>query len=260
MIDVLNLSVTLIRARCRGAAPEQTNISSATGFFYREGTRTYLITNKHVVFDREKGLYPDNLQIRVHTSQTSSISNRDITITLYGNDQRRLWLEHHNPRVDVVAIPIDNHIQAGDLIHCFSSTDLPPPDIILDVQDNCMVVGYPMGFHDAVHNFPIKRVGTIASPYGAHFPRDGNEDPLFLLDAILHPGTSGSPVILPPTTARRTLEGAVARLILGSFPYQLLGINSGAYPSLNLNLVWYAELIQEIVPPTPAPPSPQPAR
>ena len=139
-VEPLNLSVTFIRARCRGAAPEQTNIGSATGFFYREGTRTCLITNRHVVFDSEKGFYPDNLQIRVHTSQTSSILNREIALALYDNDQRRLWLEHASPRVDVVAIPIDGHIQARDVIHCFSSADLPPPNIFLDVQDNCMVV------------------------------------------------------------------------------------------------------------------------
>jgi hypothetical protein len=158
-----------------------------------------------------------------------------------------------------MAVPIDSYIQAGDVIHCFSSADLPPPNIFLDVQDNCMVVGYPMGFHDNVHNFPIKRVGTIASPYGADFSRDGTSSPLFLLDATLHPGTSGSPVILPPTTTRRIFDGAIIRQTIGKSHYQLLGVNSGAYTGLNLNMVWYAELIQEIVPPTPAPPSPQPS-
>jgi hypothetical protein len=264
LIDILNLSVTLISARCTGTAPEETTVGSATGFFFREEDRTFLITNKHVVLDQENGYYPDNLQIRVHTSRSSAIPTRDINIALYGTDHRRVWNEHQNVRVDVVAIPIDGYLQTGDLIHCFNSNDLPPTNIVLDVQDNCMVVGYPLGFHDALHYFPIKRVGTIATPYGAYFPRDGHEDPLFLLDTTLHPGTSGSPVVLPPTTTRRVLEGNVIQTVLGSFPYQLLGVNSGTYTTLNLGLIWYANLIQQIIPPRPAslasPPTSPPAQ
>jgi V8-like Glu-specific endopeptidase len=253
-IDALNFSVTLIIRRCHGEAPQQTIVGSATGFFFVNNDRRYLITNKHVVVDQEHQIYPDNLVIRVHTSPTSTVQNREITIPLYDSSNHMLWLEHQDSTVDVVAIPIDNHIQSGDAIHYLSSRDMPPPNLLLTVQDNCMIVGYPAGFYDNIHNLPITRVGTIASPYRAHFQNQR----FFLLDATLHPGTSGSPVILPPTTSRRTIDGTNIGVGLGYFPYRLLGINSGEYSSagaaLGLHRVWYSNLIQEILP-APSPPT-----
>jgi hypothetical protein len=245
--DVINFAVTLIRMRSHGEAPNQCEVGSATGFFFQTGSRKYLVTNRHVVIDEGKSFYPDNLLIRVHTSSTSNILNRDITIPLYGPDHQAEWLEHENHEIDIVAIPIDDFIQSTDVVHYFTPSDLPPSNLIIGVQENCMVIGYPLGFYDSVHNLPITRFATMASVYGAHF---GGKR-FFLVDATLHPGTSGSPVILPPQLARRTIDGtgSVTTSIGGPMSYCLLGVNSGMYMEA-LNCVWYSDLIPEIIPST----------
>lgn len=116
--------------------------------------------------------------------------------------------------------------------------------MLLSFGDLVLVVGYPMEFHDRMHNLPITKSGTAASTYGAHF--EGR--PIFLIDANLQPGTSGSPVLMPAGNVRRLRSGGVA---MGNFPPHLLGINSGEYSvesiKLGLHAVRYSNLIQEIV-------------
>lgn len=99
-IDAINYGVTLIKMRSRGEGPRQCDVGSATGFFFQDHNRKYLITNKHVVVGEREGFYPDNLLIRVHSSQESNAVNRDISIPLYGSDHRQLWLEHRDREVD----------------------------------------------------------------------------------------------------------------------------------------------------------------
>jgi len=247
-IDPLNYSVTLIRMQVRGEAPSQCGVGSATGFFFQDSDRKYLITNRHVVIEGEKNFYPDNLLIRIHTSRQSNLPNRDITIPLYDDNNEKLWLEHTNQEIDVAAIHIDSFLLENDVVYPFTSQNIPPSNtILLGVQDNCMVIGYPLGFCDTVHNLPITRVGAIASPYGAFFRGQRH----FLLDATLHPGTSGSPVVLPPSRERRIITERGDIVYERREPTYLIGINSGEYGELGLNAVWYSNIIQEIISPPP---------
>ena len=79
----------------------------------------------------------------------------------------------------------------------------------------------------------------IASQYGINF----NKKPYFLIDANLHPGTSGSPVVNSHHTLFReqgSKEG-----------YKLFGIQSAQHlvdgEPLGLNVVWYSYLLNEII-------------
>ena len=246
ILDPFMVSVTVIRILSTGSAPDPCNVGSATGFFYETGENKYLITNRHVVIDERRRFYPDSLLMRVHTSQTSTTPNRDVTISLYGRDRNPVWLEHptHGNTIDVVAINIDSYLQSQDFITYWSAKSSVHPDVAIGLGESVLVVGYPMEFYDRTHNLPITKTGTLASPYGAHF--EGR--PIFLIDANLQPGTSGSPVILPPGSSRRQRSGGLA---VGNFPPHLLGINSGSYSArgveLGLNTVWYLELIEDIV-------------
>jgi len=99
-------------------------------------------------------------------------------------------------------------------------------------------------FYDSKHYLPIVRSGTLATTYDTVF----RGQPVFLIDANLHPRTSGSPVVLPRSTIQTAVSGEVR---MGHFPPYLLGVNSGEYHvegiSLGLNTVWYARLILDIV-------------
>jgi hypothetical protein len=67
--------------------------------------------------------------------------------------------------------------------------------------------------------------------------------PLFLIDSVLHPGTSGSPVITAPTVLNEMPQG----FSIGPQQWHFLGVNSGSFGELQLNTVWYAPLIVELV-------------
>ena len=121
------------------------------------------------------------------------------------------------------------------------------------------MVGFPLGFHDALHHLPVVRQAVIASSFGLRFQGQG----FFLPDARTHRGTSGAPVVMR------------APGLPGGLPWKLLGVHSARMDmgsrdleldeSLGLNCAWYADIIMTLtgdpVPvPAPAPvPVPVPA-
>jgi hypothetical protein len=100
------------------------------------------------------------------------------------------------------------------------------------------IIGYPLGFHDEIHNLPVYRKAMIASCYGVNF----SGLPYFLIDANLHPGTSGSPVVNSHHTLFKERDGKEG--------YALFGVHSAEHivdqDPLGLNVVWYAYLLVEI--------------
>jgi len=108
-------------------------------------------------------------------------------------------------------------------------------------------MGYPETFHDRRHNLPIFRNAMIASSYRVPF----QGMPLFLTDANLHPGTSGSPVITKPKSAWVDDKGNT-NLVTGTV-YYLVGVHSGTIDpamtggkDIGLGAAWYADLVEDI--------------
>lgn len=103
---------------------------------------------------------------------------------------------------------------------------------------NVVVVGYPLGFYDKKNNLPVYRKASIASAYGINF----GGLPYFLVDANLHEGTSGSPVVNSHHTLFK--EGDKKE------GYKLFGIHSAEHvvdeDPLGLNVVWYADVLVDI--------------
>ncbi len=222
-------------------------VGNATGFFYEDRDKNlYLVTNRHVVIDEKKGYFPDRIVIRVHVDLINIKRNRNITIELYDDEKKPVWLEHKNVVLDdyygcvpdVVAIPIEK--EDDWVIDAFSKRELPPAAIDLLPGDDLIVLGYPLGFYDEEHNLPIARKASIASIYRTLF----RGMPCFLIDAKLHPGTSGSPVLTKPSVIVTEMGNV---LLSTERIFYLIGINSGAFPNLDLGVVWYAELIEEII-------------
>src|SRR6058998_3594132 len=80
-------------------------ITSATAFFWTDNARTFVVTNKHVILgDNFANPRPlTSIRLRCHTTANPSVSN-DVDVPLF-NGSSPIWLEHNNPRVDVVVIP-----------------------------------------------------------------------------------------------------------------------------------------------------------
>lgn len=127
----------------------------------------------------------------------------------------------------------------------------------LSLWDNLVVIGYPMGLHDEEHNLPIFPRANLASVPSVPF----NREPKFLIDAQLHPGMSGSPVLIRSEEyygglanwqkEHEHLEGEIIERIRWSMSRALVGVHSGEYskydPQLGLHNVWFAGLIRDLI-------------
>ena len=165
-----------------------------------------------------------------------------------------MWLEHtiRGTEIDVVAIPLDRvQVESRFFVRAFQTSDHIPQNVDISIGEDVMVIGYPLGFHDALHNLPIVRNAIISSVYPAPF--QGN--PIILIDSRLHRGTSGSPVLTKPSQMIRYTDGSTA--ILGGPKSFLVGVHSATFDipgrdpnqdePLGLNIVWFASLIPEII-------------
>ncbi|RLG75606.1 MAG: hypothetical protein DRO14_04395 [Thermoprotei archaeon] len=225
----------------------KTRIGYATGFFYKDLTTgdMYLITNRHVIINETKQYFPEYIVIRVHIDRHDLTKNREVKIQLYKNG-KPIWIEHPNLSFDnqigaipdIVAIPVQP--ENNWLVDPLSKNIFPPLDIVLVPGDDLIVLGYPLGFYDEHHNLPIARRAALSSPFGVRF----RGYPFFLVDAKLHVGTSGAPVFTKPTTAIVRKE----KVEISSRPVTFfIGVHSAIYPNLELSIVWYAWIIEEII-------------
>jgi len=238
---ITDLVVTVTRVlQIRG----DSEVGSASGFFYLNRERLFLVTNRHVVIDETKGHRPDALKIRVHTDPTNITRNIDIVTPLYEGTERR-WLESEETNADVAAIELNRSEIEGYVIKAFSAANMPPNDVVIDLGESVLVLGYPLGFYDDIHNLPIIRNAILASVYPVPFR--GN--PYFLIDGRLHEGMSGSPIITKPSPIRPTKKGIS---FMGGPVTFLLGILSHTFPvpkgiePLDLSAVWFASLVDSI--------------
>jgi Trypsin-like peptidase domain len=215
-------------------------LGTATGFFFLNDNHLYLVTNRHVVREDNSTIFPDKLRIRLHTNAADHTQNSSYDLPLYKNGIST-WRE--KPGVDLVAIELSQTEMSRFVIKAFAPSFFAPADIVIATGDDVVVIGYPRGFSDVLHNYPVTRTGAIASAYPIPF----NGQPYFLVDARLHPGTSGSPVLTKPSSTLLTQTGL---LHPGGVTTYFLGVNSGEviFPgeSSGLNGVWYASEVQII--------------
>lgn len=221
---------------------EGTVVATATGFFYRNDNHHFFVTNRHVVRHERTNHFPDTLRLRLHTNPSDPTQNSYYDVSLYDNGTST-WRE--KPNVDVAAVEIPAQDMERFVIKALSSQLLPPRDLVIAPGEDVIITGYPRGFYDTLHNYPISRIGAVASAYRVDFAGR----PFFLIDAHLHPGTSGSPVLTKPSTMWRTSEGTS----VGGMTTFFLGINSGEIDfgpeRSGLNAIWYAREVEEITAP-----------
>jgi hypothetical protein len=228
-------------------------IARATGFFYAVDGDIYLVTNRHVVLDEEAGHRPDKLKLRLHTDAADIRKNGVYVAALYDRAGRPRWLEHpaHGAAVDVVALPLNAYrLRSEFVVTPFGPENHIPEDVAIQVGEDVVVIGYPLGLYDVEYNLPLVGRGTLASFYP--IPFEGH--PYFLIECRLHAGCSGSPVMTKPGGVLQA-RGATLNLYLSAGIY-LLGVNSarvekdptrGGDDVLGLNAVWFTYLIPEII-------------
>lgn len=221
-------------------------LTSASGFFYRCRACLFLVTNRHVFADVPTGHFPDRFEVLLHTDRQDLTRHSVFTIPLYANGLG-LWRQAIDSAgtVDVAVIMVDvSRLPKAAVLHAFDNTHLEAGTESVLVGDALTVIGFPLGFHDTIHNLAVARSASIASAYGIRFQQQG----YFLTDARTHRGSSGSPVL------RRRRNGNCTDGSPSS--WQLLGIHSTRKDmqtrdvevdeSLGLNCAWYADVLNAL--------------
>lgn len=200
---------------------------AGTGFFfaYSEGQlrHLFIVTNKHVV----RGAQTGRLLFTRSDGEQPKIGER-VTLTLTDFETR--WYGHPDDDVDVAVTPLDwmlmeLKIREGKdvFIRAVSDNLIPNPQAVaeLDALERIVFVGYPSALYDQVNLTPILRVGVTATPVALDY--GGRR--VFLIDASVFPGSSGSPVFILDTAGYFAKDGS---LTIGSRVY-FLGLISDVF-------------------------------
>jgi len=184
---------------------------SGTGFLLSEarpegGAAILLVTNKHVVAGADR--------VAVHFIAAENASSpalgEGLTISCSGSD----FIGHPDKAVDVAMIGIGGALQklsdAGS--PAFFRTVSPSmcaTELVLEDYEPIepiTFIGYPNGLYDSASLLPIVRQGFSATALNV----DYEAKPVFLIDASVFPGSSGSPVFLVPRPSAPDKRGNIS--------------------------------------------------
>ena len=223
-------------------------LTNASGFFFERDDRLYLVTSRHVVIDEATQHFPDRLEIELHLDASNLTRSTGFSMLLY-NEGAAVWRQGKDSggEIDVAVIELDRAALPDEsVIRAFSPAHLPTSFDEVHPGESLLVVGFPLGFHDALHHLPVLRHAIIASPYGIRFQGSG----YFLTDARTHRGTSGAAVVMRDSSP----EAQSAAL-----PWKLMGVHSARMDmgdrdlvldeSLGLNCAWYADILLTLTTP-----------
>jgi S1-C subfamily serine protease len=232
MIEPLLLTTT-----CVSTFEDTRALTGATGFFFARDARLFLVTSRHVLFDKPTSHFPNRIEIELHSDAANLTRSTGLSVLLY-QDGKSIWRQGKDDggEIDVAVIELDRTVlPQGVELACFTPAHLQRSLDEVEVGRSVLVVGFPLGFHDTLHHLPVVRQAAIASSFGLRFQGQG----YFLTDARTHRGTSGAPVVL------RHGEGPL--------PWKLLGVHSSRMDmgsrdqeldeSLGLNCAWYADIL-----------------
>ncbi len=221
---------------------DQQQLTNASGFFFERDERLYLVTSRHVLVDEPSKHHPDRIEIELHVDPDNLAKSIGFSIPLY-RDGKSIW--HHGldsaGDVDIAVIEIERAALPDPVVlSAFTPDNLLGPSRQPEIGTALLVVGFPLGFHDALHHTPVVRQGVIASSFGLRFQGMG----YFLTDARTHRGTSGAAVVM-----RASERNAMS----GDLPWVLLGVHSARLDvgtrdleldeALGLNCCWYADIL-----------------
>jgi Trypsin-like peptidase domain len=218
---------------CFDGARSSTGTAFLFQFFSKGGlSLQYMATNRHVIQNNTTGVDFEAKTAFI----TLTVSKADGTPD-YGNKARieivnfeHKWLRHPNPDIDLAIVYVGDMLMAqrtnGQPFFWLAMDQTSVPDDAemnsLSAIEDIFIVGYPIGVYDKRNNVPVIRRGITATPPFLDF--EGR--PLFLIDAPIFHGSSGSPVIR--FHQRAWTDEKTSRTSLGTIA-ELLGVVYGVY-------------------------------
>jgi S1-C subfamily serine protease len=217
----------------------QRPLTGASGFFFEREDRLFLVTSRHVMIDEPSRHFPNRIDLELHTDATDLTRSIGLSVMLY-RDGKSVWRQGSDSggEIDVAVIELERAaLPRSGVLRVFTPAHLQRSLQEVEVGASVLIVGFPLGFHDALHHLPVVRQAVIASAFGVRFQGLG----YFLTDARTHRGTSGAPVVMRSPTSD------------GPLPWKLLGVHSARMDmggrdleldeTLGLNCAWYADIL-----------------
>jgi V8-like Glu-specific endopeptidase len=196
-VETVGQQLLFVTARVVAHADEREWVGTA--FVYAvetdKGTAHFLVSNRHV-FQDAKGLTVSFVR---GNADGKPIFGQFSAVNFEPFDPA-WWRGHPDTSIDVAVLPLSNALnslgEAGmpaffrnlSEEHSVTRAEIEELDAIEDV----VFVGYPSGIYDSTNYTPVVRRGTTATPVAL----DYEGKPIFLIDASVFPGSSGSPVFL----------------------------------------------------------------
>lgn len=228
-------------------------VSSGTGFIFSvqettESSIPLLITNYHVLEKAEMGF------VELHIGNNGQPTNKTMRIQF----DKSIISSNKLGDLDLIAVPMAatlNSLISQNIDVFFRSVDtnmIPTNAQFEDFSaiEDVTFIGYPSGLYDDTNKVPLIRQGITSTPIWNNFK--GEE--VFLIDAGVFPGSSGSPVFIYNQGSYLTRNGIVVgnRLIfLGVISETMLRNSESGKSYLNLGKVinsqaMYRELMKFI--------------
>lgn len=224
MADAAVPNLSLTEQLAHSTVRIETNTGTGTGFFFQFAVKSTwhvpaIVTNNHVVAGASVGKF---LISRANEDKTPNLTKHE---SFTFDSFESMWVRHPDKNIDLCAMPIAPILTAArdnKLELFYRSIDeslIPTAEDYAEFNpvEDIVMVGYPNGLWDEVHNLPIFRRGITAT----NCKLDWNGKPEFLIDAACFPGSSGSPVFLLSEGTYRKKDGGV---ILGGTRVKLLGV------------------------------------
>ena len=215
------------------------HLTNASGFFFENNSRLFLVTSRHVLFDEPSNHAPDRIEIEIHTDPINLACSIGFSIPLYKHG-KSVWRQGTDSagEIDVAVIKIErDKFPEKSIYSAFTPNHLLKSLDEIHVGSSMLIVGFPLGFHDSLHHLPIVRHAVNASSLELRFKGSG----YFLTDARTHRGTSGAAVVIRSDGSDDDL------------PWKLLGVHSarldvdnrelGLDEALGLNCAWFADIL-----------------
>jgi len=182
----------------------------------------FLVTNKHVIKDSVSG----NLTFLAKKNDKPDFDNH---IDFHYDNFASTWHGHPEDNVDVAVYPLGRTIKHAKERGTEIFFKTIPPEVMpsqsqldeLDALEEILLIGYPRTLRDEKNLLPIMRKGITATP--ATIDYEGK--PIFLIDAPVFEGSSGSPVFIYNVGSYSKKGGGT---VIGNRVF-LLGIVSKAY-------------------------------
>jgi len=228
-----------------------------TCFFVQRNSKTFLVTNWHVVTSRNpitkefrtKAVEPDLLTVKIH-KKSEFIELVDFDVQLKNEDGVNLWLEHPHFSNDVDIAVIEVKIPDDCQVLCVEQFIEPFNEkTTVYIKDDVYVIGFPFGLR-AGNVFPIWKRGSIASEP----VMDIDNLPKMYIDTASRPGMSGSPIIYKERRPMGITDGDpnLATTKVGNNFMQFVGIYSGRLGDkredmAQLGIAWKFSAVEETI-------------